>query len=54
MKKKLIKFINKLVFGENDGAQEGRPSLDEIQAPHNLYRYEMLSSYIKIMHAICS
>jgi len=38
--------------GENGGIEEGRPTADEIQAPHNLYIYEMFSSYIKIMHAI--
>jgi len=36
----------------NGGVEEGRPSSFEIQAPQNLYIYEMLSSYIKIMHAI--
>jgi len=38
--------------GKNGGIEEDRPTADEIQAPHNLYIYEMLSSYIKIMHAI--
>jgi len=34
------------------GLEAGCPSPDEIQVPQNLYIYEMLSSYIKIMHAI--
>jgi alpha-L-rhamnosidase len=38
--------------GINEGLEEGRPSSDEIQAPQNLYIYEMLSSYIKIMNSI--
>ena len=38
--------------GTYGGVEEGRPASDEIQAPHNLYIYEMLSSYVKIMRAI--
>ncbi|MFA6816016.1 MAG: family 78 glycoside hydrolase catalytic domain [Lentisphaeria bacterium] len=36
----------------NGGVKEHPPLTHEIQAPQNLYIYEMLSSYIKIMHAL--
>jgi alpha-L-rhamnosidase len=45
-------WLGGLDGGINGGVEAGRPSPNEIQAPQNLYIYEMLSSYIKIMHAI--
>ena len=45
-------WVGGLDGSQNGGIEAGCPSPDEIQAPQNLYIYEMLSSYIKIMHAI--
>jgi hypothetical protein len=45
-------WVGGLDGGLNGGIEVGSPTADEIQAPHNLYIYEMLSSYIKIMQAI--
>ena len=45
-------WVGGLDGSQNGGVEAGCPSPGEIQAPQNLYVYEMLSSYIKIMQAI--
>jgi hypothetical protein len=45
-------WVGGLDGGMNGGIEAGRPAPGDIQAPQNLYVYEMLGSYIKIMNAI--